>query len=373
MSVKILHIITLSEWGGAQQVCYDIVTNLDKEKFSVEVACAPGGELINRLEEHGIVVHKIDSLKRDISPVNDLKALFALYRLIRKGSYDIVHCHSTKAGLLGRIAAWLARTPKRFFTVHGWGFYNTEEYGYIQRLLILFEKISGWVSTKVICVSKQVKEDGLKRKIAPEAKFTLIRNGTAWNSSKQEGTLRKEIEVDDKDILFGMVARLSYPKNPLLFLQGAEKVVADNDLAKFVLIGDGPFYKDCEEFVVEKGLRENVYLLGFRKNARQLFPDFDIFVLTSQFEGLPMTIIEAMFAGLPIIATDVGGVNELVEEGRNGLLTEPHNVDQLARKMMYLIENPEKRINMGKESHKTANENFTITKMIQEYEKLYTE
>jgi len=368
---KVLHIITLSEIGGAQQVCHDIVTNLEKTQYTIEVACAPGGELISRLKKHNIVVHIVDFLKREISPLNDLKALFVLYRIIRKGRYDIVHCHSTKAGLLGRIAAWLAKTPRIYFTVHGWSFYNVGEYGRIKHLLIFFEKILAKLTDMIICVSINDKIEGMNKKIAYENKFTVIHNGISSSQAYTKGILRDEIDANEIDVIFGLVARLAYPKNPLFLLKVAKQITKSYKQAKFVLIGDGPLYDECREFVNINNLGENVFLLGLRKNARSFLIDMDVFVLTSQFESLPLTIIEAMFAKLPIIATNVGGVSELVQNERNGFLVSPNNGIELAERMKDLIRNAEKRTQMGKESQKIAIDNYTLDKMIQKYDKLY--
>jgi len=373
MHKKILHIITLSNWGGAQQICYNIVTNLNKNKYTIEVACGPGGELINRLRDSGVTVHVISSLQRNISPLNDLKSLLSLYRLIRKNQYDAVHCHSTKAGLLGRLAAWLAKTPRIYFTVHGWGFYNVVEYGHLQWLLILFEKLCALISTKIICISERVKQDGMRKKVASEDKFIVIHNGTAnYIYHGQSKLLRNQIKASDTDVVFGMVARLTYQKNPLLFLNAAAKVVQIYKSAKFVLVGDGPLYKDCENFIRKKQLKNHIFMLGFRRDIPKLLKNLDVFVLSSKFEGFGLSIVEAMFAGLPIIATDVEGINEIVQQGENGFLTKPDSVNSLAEKMIYFIKHPKKRVKMGKKSQKIAVENFSLDKMIKKYERLYS-
>lgn len=372
MKKRLLHIITLSEWGGAQQVCYDIVTNLDNSKYVAEVACAPGGKLVSKLKEQKVTVHTIDCLKRDIAPLKDLEALIRLYQLIRKGRYNVIHCHSTKAGILGRFAGWAARTAKIYFTVHGWGFYNVGEYGRIYSLLVNLEKLAAKVTDKMICVSENDKIEGLKREIGPEDKFKVIHNGISWKDSNPK-SLRKKINAKESDIVFLMVARLAYQKNPLLFLKSAKKVVKNHQQVKFVLIGDGPLYSKCEQFIIANQLEKHATLLGFREDVRELLPDADVFVLSSRFEGLPLTIIEAMFAGLPIIATEVGGTDELVQNGINGFLTRPNNIEDLSKKMSYLIKNPQELNNMGKKSRKIAYNNFTINEMIQQYEKLYAE
>ena len=371
--VGVLHIITLSSWGGAQQVCHDIATNIDNRMYSTEVACAPGGELVERLREKGIVVHEVNSLGRKISVLRDLRAVFELYRLIRRGGYSVVHCHSSKAGMAGRLAAWLAGTPQRYFTAHGWGFYNVQEYGYMRRLLILSEKLCARISTRVVCVSERVRQDGLKERIAKEGKFVVIRNGLAPDNAShaKRESLRSMIGASDSDTVFGMVARLAYPKDPLLFLGAAKRVREAYPGAKFVLVGDGPLYAECEEFVRSEGLEGSVFLLGFRGDARELLAGLDAFVLCSRFEGLPVTIIEAMLGGLPVIASDVGGVGELVENRRNGLLIRPNNVDELTEAVIEIIKNPSDRVRMGRASYETAMADYTVAKMIEGYQNLY--
>lgn len=386
---KILQIITLSEWGGAQRVLYDLATNLDRNKFLVEVACSPEGLLVKKLKEQGIAVLEIPSLGREISPWRDLKTFIALYRLIKKGKYDIVHCHSTKAGFLGRIAAKFAGVKKIYFTAHGWGFYNQEEYGKINWLFVLAEKIAAKFSTKIICVSEKGKEDALKLKIAPENKFLVIKNGIDFTpleisgQKNSEGKNRKLFltgftlgpsrqKLEGDQIVIGMVARPAYPKDPLMFLRAAKEIKNRLPQTKFVLVGAGILISECQDFVSENKL-DSVMLLGEKtpEETRRLLLSFDIFVLCSKFEGLPITIIEAMFAGLPIIASNVGGIGELVKDGRNGFLIGKENPAQLAEKIIYLIKNPQERIRMGQNSLAIAQANFTLEKMLRDYEKLY--
>jgi len=372
---KILHIITLSNWGGAQRICFDLVTNLDKEKFQVEVAVRPGGILVDKLKEKGIPVHQVDSLKREISPLNDLKALFSLYRLIRKGKYDIVHCHSTKAGILGRIAAKLAGVKKIYFTAHGWGFYNQEEYGWAQKLIIFLEKISAKCSTKIICVSEQGKKDGVKRKIAKENKFLVTKNGICWKEKITKEEAKKKMNAKTNEIVTGMVGRLAYQKDPLMFLEVGKEIIKKFPKTKFILIGDGPLMKECKDFVKENELEKTVFLLGEKPpgETRELLTGLDIFVLTSKFEGLPLTVVEAMFAGLPIIATNVGGISEVVKNEVGGFLINPPSREKLIEKISYLIKNPLERRKMGQKNRKFAKENLTLEKMVEEYENLYSQ
>jgi len=376
--IKTLQIITLSEWygqwSGPQQFCFDLAKNLNKNEFKVEVACKPGGILIEKLKEIGIKVHPINSFRRGISPINDFRTLISLYNLIKKEKYDIVHCHSTKAGILGRIAAKLAGIKKIYFTTHGWGFYNREEYGWLENFLVLLEKIAAECSTRIICVSENDKKEGLKRKIAKEDKFLVIKNGVEWEVKGSREEAREKLKVKNDGVVFGMVGRLAYQKNPLMFLKAAKEIIKKYPKTKFILIGGGLLFQECENFIKENKLRKNIFLLGEKspEETHQLLLGFDVFVLTSKYEGLPFAIIEAIFAGLPIVATNVGGVSELIKDNKNGFLVNSNSIEELVQKMIYLIENPVKIKEMGEEGQKIAKENFTLDKMIKNYEELYS-
>jgi glycosyltransferase involved in cell wall biosynthesis len=364
---KLLHIITLSEWAGAQNFVYTL-TKHQKKDYTVTVACAPGGILVKKLKREGINVVPLPNLKRAPHPLYDIITLWNLFWRIKKEKFDIVHTHSTKAGIIGRIAAGLAGVEKIFFTVHGWGFYNQGEYGKFNRILILLEKISARFSTAIICVSKNDLKEGLKNKIAPPDKFIVIHYGTTWDIGKR-GKLRKEIDADDKDVVFGMVARLAYQKNPRLFLEAAKILSQRYNNAKFVLVGDGPYYTECEDYI-RKNTLNNVFLLGFR-DGKEIFPDFDVFVLSSRFEGLPITIIEALFTKLPVIATKVGGVEEEVEHGENGFLVVDQNARELSKCMEYFIKQPGEIEIMGNRGYLKALNQFTLEKMLKSYDRVY--
>lgn len=365
---KLLHLITLSTWGGAQEVVYTLSSHFSGN-YDITVACAPGRELIFKLKEKDIKVFEIPHLKRGPDLVNDIIAFTEIYKFIKKGKFDIIHCHSSKAGILGRLAAKLAGVPKIYFTVHGWGFYN-EEYGKLKKIMIFAEKAAAKVSTKIICVSGNDKDYGIKNKIAPESKFIVINNGVIWDVQEKKRTLRKEINAP-QDIIFGMVARLSYPKNPMLFLHAAEVIVAKYKNAKFVLIGDGLYSYDCKSFVDNNKLNNQIFLFGFRNDVKENLKDLDVFVLISRFEGLPISIIEAMHASLPIIASNVGGVKELVEDGKNGFLINPESKEDLIKKLEFFMENPEKIKEMGGKSYCIGRERFSVEKMAEGYKELY--
>ncbi|MDD4990287.1 MAG: glycosyltransferase family 4 protein [Candidatus Pacebacteria bacterium] len=373
--IKILQIITLSEWGGAQRVVFDLADNLNKNEFQVEVACGGGGLLVEKLRARNIKVYEILNLKRELSFIDDVKAFFALKKLIKKEKYDIVHCHSAKAGILGRWAAKSAGVRNIYYTVHSWSFYNKEEFGITAKLFIGLEKLFSRHTKKIVCVANKVMADGILRKIAKSEKFLAIPNGIDFNVENKRDEIRTGYGIRITDIVFGMVARLAYPKDPLLFLQLAKEILKEADNAKFVLVGDGPLMQKCQEFIKQENLQEALLLLGEKTplETRELFFAFDVFLLLSKFEGMPITVLEAMFAGLPIIASNVGGIGELIEKEKGGFLIRHSDKEALKEKMLYLIKNPQVRKQMGEYNFQKAREDFTLEKMVRAYEELYLE
>jgi len=366
---KMLQIITLSEIGGAQNILYHIVAGLDPALFDITVACAPGGELVGWLGKLGYVrVIEIPELKRNISPLNDFRALRKLYSLIREEKFDIVHCHSSKAGFLGRLAAWLAGVPRIIFTVHGWGLNQK----WPARVAFIWaEKLAGMISTDVVCVSGADYDRAIKMRLVNPEKLRIIYNGLP-EVVPGEG-LRHELVLTPEDFVVGMVARLASPKDPLFFLELASELLRNKDYqhVRFVLVGDGPLKEQCHNFIEKNGMERNVFLLGSRENAAALYWDMDVAVLFSKWEGLPLAVIEAMLAAKPVIASAVGGIGELVKNNENGFLIKPGDMAGAIEALTLLLTDENMRLNMGQASIRIARSNFALTNMQKEYRDLF--
>ncbi len=391
--VKLLLVVTLSEIGGAQKVVYNIAAGLDHHLFDVTVATAPGGELLRWLKElpQKVSVFEIPELKRNISPYFDMLALIRLYRLVRRERFNVVHIHSSKAGILGRLAAWMAGVPKIFFTVHGWGI-NEYQNWLVRFLYTWAERLAGAVSTKVICVSENDLEKGRTLRLVADNKLTVIYNGLP-EPERRKGNLRQELGLKNEDVIVGMVARLASPKEPLFYLELARRLLkrgamsetqtADSpryndhempvDRIFFVVIGDGPLRDECEAFIHKYGVAERVFLLGSREDAAELVWDFNVFTLFSRWEGLPLTIIEAMQAGVPVVANDVGGVGELVVDGETGFLIRGLDLEAAAQALLRLLSNQNLRRRMGDAGRQRARRKFSLEEMLSRYRKLYLE
>lgn len=376
---KVLQLVTLSETGGAQKVVYHLTSGLNPDQFDITVACAPGGELVDWLEDlPHIKVVELNLLKRQISPLNDLLCLFRLYRLIRTGGYDIVHCHSSKAGILGRLAARIAGARQIYFTVHGWGIDEGQPLP-ARFVYTLAERLAGAVSTGVICVSLHDREKGLALRLVAPERLAVIYNGIPdeWGGDQclgGAGELRAKLGLGPGDILIGTVMRLAAPKNPLMFLEAAERLLNSNLSGIYLaVVGDGPLRTLCERYIAEHGLAGRVFLLGTRENAARLVGEFDVFTLFSDHEGLPLTVIEAMLAGVPVVASNVGGVREMVVHGETGYLVDGCEVDSAVSFIEELVMYPVARGRMGAAGRKRAVQMFNLENMIKGYLDLYCE
>jgi glycosyltransferase involved in cell wall biosynthesis len=367
---KILLLVTLSEWGGAQHIVYLLAKYFQKE-YEISVACAPGGELISKLQEEDIRVIPIPEFARNPHLLKDLLMLLKLYRLTKREKFDLVHAHSTKAGLLGRLAARLAGVKAILFTAHGWAF--TEGRNFWKRwVLAQTEKIASACSMKIACVSEHDRQLALKFGVTKTEKLLVIHNGLEeepFLQAQGAGVARELNLTKEKETVITFVGRLAAPKEPVVLLESLKKFPH----AKALLVGDGPMRPELEAYIAQNQLSERASILGMRSDIPEILAASDIFVLPSRWEGLPLVIIEAMFAGLPIIATDVGGVSELVQEKINGFLIPRSDVAALQRALAQLIADKTLREEMGEKSRQRALKQFTMERMLAQYEKLYRE
>lgn len=361
-------LVTLSEWGGAQHIVYLLAQSFHTE-YEISVACAPDGELISKLKKENIRVLLIPEFARNPYPLKDLLTLWKLYRLIKKEKFDLVHTHSTKAGLLGRVAARLAGVKAILFTAHGWAFTEGRSF-WKRRALAWIEKIASACSTQIACVSEHDRQLALQFGVTKSEKLIVIHNGLQEQPFLQANNLKMKQALNlDEDIIITFVGRLASPKEPKFLLESLKHFPE----AKVLIVGDGPMRAELEAHISQNQLAERVLLLGTRTDIPDILAASDIFVLPSRWEGLPLVIIEAMFAGLPIVASRVGGIPELVQENVNGFLVPRSDSAALSQALKMLIADKSLREQMGQMSRQRALQKFTMHRMIEEYKKLYRE
>lgn len=371
---KILYIITQSELGGSQRYVLDLANHLKDNNYDIIVASGQTGHLLDECKKKSIQTHIFKNLVRPIHPIKDLFAFLEIYSFIKKEKPEIVHLNSSKAGILGAVAAKAAGVKKVIYTVHGFVF--LEPVAKWKKMCYIFaEKFSSLFKDAIICVSQYDKRMGVHYKIAPEKKFITIHNGiNPINFLPKEEARKKlftgyQLPVTDYKII-GTIANF-YPTKGLTYLiQAAKKIIETFPQTLFLIIGDGEGRKILENEIARLGLKKNVLLLGRIPDAPQYLCAFDIYVCSSVKEGFPYSIIEAMSAGLPIIATNVGGIPELLNADC-GIPAEPKNPRVLADAIQKLLNDQGLARTLGLNAQNIAQKDFSLQTMIEKTHQIY--
>ncbi len=389
--MKILYIVTQSEIGGAQKYVCELALNLSKEN-EVFVAAGPSGNwqffdyLLNKIKVDQIIsIIKLKNLVRDISLLKNILGLFEILDIIRKIKPDIVHLNSSMVGFCGAIAAKLVGVKRVIFTAHGWVF--NEPMNIIKKYFYIFLSwLSALFQDKIICVSEYDRQLALKRKIAPSRKLITIHNGIDIDSLNilPKDKARKELrniirngKINFQGFLIGTIANLYKTKGLNYLIKAIRLLYNDYKLPtkpQFLIIGEGDERYYLEKLIKDFGLEDKVFLVGFIENSARYLKAFDFFVLPSVKEGLPYTLLEAMAAGLLIVATRVGGVSEIITDKSDGFLIESQNERALANKIFDLIQDVlyDENINEVKEQAKNKiKREFSLARMIEETKKVY--
>jgi len=360
-SKKILFIITGGESGGAQTHLFDLCSNLD-QMFIPLVAIGSPESLGDRLKSSGIAVYEVPSLQRQINLFQDFRTYHVLQDLINRLQPDLICAHSSKAGFLSRAAARRCKVPS-IFTAHGWAF--TEGVPFLKRLMYRrLEWLAGRWCDKIICVSEYDVRLALKARIAQPEKLTSIHNGLPPAPFGLANGAHSEVPR------IIMVARFSAQKDYPLLLK-AIRDLGSNIPFKVDLVGDGPLLGSTIELASRLNILDKVNFLGDRADVPTLLNNSDIFVLTSNWEGFPISILEAMRAGLPVIASDVGGCNEAVINGSTGFLVPAGDLKSLINSLHTLLIDQDLRTRLGQTGHNFYLENFTINKMVEKTMHVY--
>jgi glycosyltransferase involved in cell wall biosynthesis len=370
--LKVCYIITKLELGGAQKVALYTAEHLDKNNFTSFIIAGKGG-ILDEETAQKFKLFQVGAFIREIRPLKDLQALFAIYKILKKEKPDIVHTHSSKAGILGRIAAKFAGVKTVIHTIHGYGFNETQKW-YSKYPLVFVEKFCALFSDKLIAVAKEDIKKGLRYKIAKEEKFALIRAGidvAYYKNYKPQTDLKKSLDIASDAKIVTTIGPFKPQKNLSDFIKAAEIAAKSVPEAVFLIAGDGALRKRLEEQISLANLQNKVKLLGWRSDIAEILTSSDIFVMTSLWEGLPCAIIEAMCCAKPVIANAVDGVKEVISDGENGCQIKPHDYKNTAEKIIKLLANPALLKEMSVKAKDSVGKDFDIGYMVLQHEKLY--
>lgn len=390
MKKRVLYVITKSAWGGAQRYVYDLATRLPSEQFNVAVACGGEGPLVEKLKRAGMRIIPIPHFERDIDLRKELLTLFSLIKIFIRESPDIIHLNSAKAGGIGAVAGFVYKTlsairyllfahrplPRIIFTVHGWTFHEARP-RWQRSFIIFFSWLGALFQDRIILVSRRDYASA-QRLISPK-KLLLIFNGLVsaqlFSKSESRNFFAQNISAPavDTDILIGVIAELSKTKGLAHLLDAAAilKTRLPQTAFRVLIIGEGEERGGLEEKIRNLKLDGEVFLLGYIPEASRYLAGFDIFALTSVKEGLPYALMEAMSAGLPVVATRVGGVPDLIRDQKNGIIVPPKDPIAIATALQTLIENPRKRGVLAGEARRAIADNFPLDAMITKTTALY--
>ena len=373
----VCHVITKLELGGAQEVALYAVSHLDRNKFRPFLVTGPGGLLTDEAKTlPGVDVHVLSSLARHVHVLTDLAAFVELVRLFRRLRPAIVHTHSSKAGILGRWAAWCAGVPVILHTIHGYGITPAQS-AWLRRVLILLERITGWITTHWIAVAQADVKKGVEWGLFDRTQVSVVRPGIdphPFQTGIDEPTrdaLRAQFGVGPAEYLVGTVACLKPQKAPEDFVAVAKQVCDAVPNARFVLIGDGDLRPRIESLIEVNRLHSRLHLAGWRRDIPTVMKIFDAFLLTSHWEGLPRVLLEARTIGLPVVATRVGGVEEAIVQGRHGWLSNAGDIAGLAAHLIRVLQNHGGQPLRGSQSVEALPKEFHLEEMVKQYESLY--
>jgi glycosyltransferase involved in cell wall biosynthesis len=384
---KVIHIITRLDHGGSARETVQTVLGHDRARFRVsivlgrpETTTADDAALLKadlqQLGQAGVSVFQVPPLVWEVNPVLDAWATITLWRLLRRVRPEVVHTHTSKAGAVGRLAAWLAGIPVVIHTPHGHLFYGY--YGRFLSTLVCFaERLLARLTDRIVTLTDRGAQEHVQYKIASPQKFVTIHGGNflaQFRSTRVNITVkRKELGLPPEGPIIGTVGRLVPIKGHTWLVRAVARVVVEFPQTCVVLVGDGPLLGELKDLAAELGISPHVVFLGTRHDIPECLAVLDLFVLPSLNEGMGRALLEAMAVGCPVVATRVGGIPDIVADGTTGLLVPPRDDRALAEAILTLLWDRSRRAAYGEAARRHVDGRFDVETMVRNIERLYDE
>ncbi|MCF6097222.1 glycosyltransferase [Thermovorax subterraneus] len=358
---KVLHVITDTNIGGAGRYLLNLLSAWDESRYSVAVACPSGGELEKRLKDLGVKVYPLKGGEKSFS----ISHVAQILGIIAREKVDLVHTH---ASLSGRIAGRLLGR-RVVLTRHWMG--KKSEMGIFRPLInrIFYQLLTD----RVIAVSRAVKVSLMEIGVPAWLIKTVYNGIDVPNISGNCGKLRKALNVPERIPLIGMIGRLVPEKGHEYAIRAMPEILKKFRDTRLVLVGDGPFRPYLEDLCGKVGVKDKVVFLGFRKDVEEIAIDFDVILMPSLSEGLPLALLESMALGKPVVASEVGGIPEIIKDGVNGVLVPPEDAGALAERIIGLLMSNEMREKLGENARQTVLSKFTAKIMAENTMRIYDE
>jgi len=370
---RVLLVITRLELGGAQRVVLHTARELNRSQFEVALAWGPGDLLDQEAAAIGdLQLFEVPTLVRPVAPVSDLRALAGLRRVMRSFRPDVVHTHSSKAGILGRFAARREKIPIVVHTIHGFGFTPLQPPP-MRLAFRTVEKVLARWTDHFVTVSECDRRRGAELGLFPGERATVIRAGidlAALNASSGGAAVRERLGIPGQAPLVTQIGNFKPQKAPLDFVRVAAAVAAQCPQAWYVMVGEGPLRPAAEDLARSLGVADRMVFCGWWDDVPGLLATTTVSVLTSVHEGLPCSVVEALAAGVPVVATAVDGTPEVIASGTNGYLAPVSDISALATYVSRLLNDPDERARMAAAA-RDGLDDFDRDFMVRQQEELY--
>jgi len=374
---KIVHVQLLPLMSGVQKVSLDEISRLDRGRYEPIVVCKSDGEFTEKLRSMNVRVHLVPELERDLRPVRDIQAFVRMYSFFKKEKPSIVHTHSSKTGVLGRLAAWCAGIPLIIHTVHGFAF-PAESRMPVRTVFRLLERVCGQITDRMIVLNDSDATIARELLGVPNSRQALLPNGVDIDTyAPAAPPLRQALRqgifgvADERRVTIGMVGRLWLQKNPQCFVRAAMRVLEQRTNVGFYLVGDGEFRSEVEATIQACGHADAIAILGWRGDVPDILKALDIMVLPSRWEGMPLAILEAMSSAVTVVASDIPGNNHIVRDGVDGCLFPADDSDALASVLIDLIDHPQTRARLSACGREKIVASYTLSQRMSKITSIY--
>jgi glycosyltransferase involved in cell wall biosynthesis len=377
--VRVAHLIPTLSLGGAARLVIDLAGMLRRDGYDADIVTGrqteSGHTLADDAKALGVPVHVIPTFFRDPHPVADALAVRDLTRFLRAGGFDIVHTHGTKGLLLGTWAARRARIKHTVWHVHGWGFHDYNSLP-TRAALVLAHRLMARTASRVAAVSDATRRIGLRSGIGSPGDYCVVYAAADLDRFREPPLSSEEAKhalgIRPDRLVFGSITRLSDQKAPLDLVEAAATVLAAVPKAHFLLVGDGPLREAVVRRVRRHGIEGRSTLPGATSEAPEVLAAFDVFALSSLWEGFPISYLEAMAMGKPAVGTNVGGAAEAIIDGETGFVVPPRDPDALAERVIRLLGDGSLRRSMGERGRQVAAQ-FGYDRLMREVSSLYAD
>jgi len=369
--ISILQVINTARIGGGMRHLFALLKHLPRDRFHLSLVAENGGYLIDEIRKLDIPVHFTPMMRSRFDPL----PTWRIARAARAEQCDIMHLHGTRAGFFGALAKKLARIPHSVYTVHGFSFHKDMNPSG-RNFYLSVERLCARTHSRLISVSGTDRDEAIRLGVCSPDRIRTIYNGIdfdAFDPRQVNGFLRKAYDIDDRERLIGTVARLVPQKGVDYFLQMARLIADRTDNVRFVIVGEGQLEKHLRVKAEKLDLAEQVLFVGAQENMPEYYAGFDVFVLSSLWEGHPLSLIESLAMEKPTVATLTSGSPEIIADGETGLLVEPKDPQRMAEKVCWLLDHPDLGKQMAQEGRRRSRTRFDEATMVQNTLQVYEE